>query len=48
MAVRELAALGNKNVREYVEGKQDWIRAGFPAEGEHPREPIPKHSDTEG
>ena len=48
MAARELAALGYKNVREYVEGKQDWIQAGMPAEGEHPREPIPKPSDAEG
>jgi hypothetical protein len=37
-----LAALGYKNVREYVEGKQDWIQAGLPAEGENPRDPIPK------
>ena len=40
MAARELAALGYNKVREYVEGKQDWIQAGMPAEGEHPREPI--------
>jgi rhodanese-related sulfurtransferase len=42
MAARELAALGYKHVREYVGGKQDWINAGLPAEGEHPRDPIPK------
>ena len=47
MAARELAALGYKNVREYVEGKQVWIQAGMTAEGEHPREPIPKQSDAE-
>ena len=47
MAARELAALGYKKVREYVEGKQDWIQAGMPAEGEHPREPIPKQLDAE-
>lgn len=42
MAARELAALGYVNVREHVEGKRDWIEAGFPTEGEHPDEPIPK------
>ena len=42
MAARELAALGYKNVREYAEGKQDWLQAGLPPEGEHPREPVPK------
>lgn len=47
MAARELAAQGYQNVREYVEGKQDWIGAGLPAEGDHPREPIPKHSGAE-
>ena len=44
MAARELAALGYTNVREYAEGKQDWIRAGLPAEGEHPSEPLPPHT----
>ena len=33
--------MGYTNVREYAEGKQDWIAAGLPAEGTHPREPIP-------
>ena len=36
--VRELATLGCLNVREYIEGKQDWIQARFPIEGEHPDE----------
>ena len=27
-----LAALGYTNVREYAEGKQDWIEAGLPVE----------------
>jgi hypothetical protein len=43
MAARELAALGYPNVREYVEGKQDWLNAGLLAEGEHANEPIPAH-----
>jgi len=44
MVARELATLGYANVREYIEGKQDWIQAGLPTEGEHPDEPIPTHS----
>jgi len=34
-AARELAALGYTNVRDYAEGKQDWIDAGLPAESDH-------------
>jgi hypothetical protein len=29
-----LAELGYTNVRDYEGGKQDWIEAGFPVEGE--------------
>ena len=32
IAAGELAAMGYGNVREYVEGKQDWVEAGFPVE----------------
>jgi len=32
IAARILDALGYTNVAEYVEGKQDWIEAGFPLE----------------
>jgi len=32
IAAGELAALGYSNVREYVEGKQDWVEAGLPVE----------------
>ena len=35
--------MGYKNVREYTGGKQDWLQAGLPAEGEHPNEPLPPH-----
>jgi rhodanese-related sulfurtransferase len=34
-AARDLAALGYTNVRDYAEGKQDWIDAGLPVESEH-------------
>jgi hypothetical protein len=27
--------MGYSNVREYVEGKRDWIDAGLPAEGRY-------------
>jgi len=30
-----LAALGYTNVRDYVGGKEDWIDAGLPVEGNH-------------
>ena len=32
LAVRRLGRLGYTNVFEYVEGKQDWIDAGYPVE----------------
>jgi rhodanese-related sulfurtransferase len=32
IAARRLAALGYTNVLEYVEGKQDWVEAGYPVE----------------
>lgn len=33
-AARKLEAMGYENVRDYQGGKQDWLEAGFPAEGE--------------
>lgn len=32
-AARELAEMGYKNVKDYVEGKVGWMRAGLPTEG---------------
>ena len=32
LAARRLRELGYRNVREYVEGKADWIAAGLPVE----------------
>jgi rhodanese-related sulfurtransferase len=32
-AARDLAAMGYKNVRDYAEGKQDWLDAKLPVEG---------------
>ena len=32
IAAHRLAVLGYTHVREYVEGKQDWIEAGLPTE----------------
>lgn len=32
VASRRLVELGYENVLEYVEGKQDWIEAGYPVE----------------
>ncbi len=32
IAARRLTELGYTNVREYAEGKQDWIDAGLPVE----------------
>jgi len=32
IAARRLIALGHANVRDYHEGKADWIAAGFPTE----------------
>ncbi len=38
MAARSLRDLGYANVREYAEGKQDWLEAGYPTErGAMPR-----------
>ena len=34
IASDELTAMGYRNVREYVGGKQDWIDAGMPVEKE--------------
>lgn len=36
MAARRLIALGYSNVRDYAEGKQDWLEAGYPTERGHP------------
>lgn len=41
-AARELATMGYTNVADYQEGKQDWIAAGLPLEGENPDDPLPK------
>jgi rhodanese-related sulfurtransferase len=35
---RELEGMGYTNVRHYVEGKQDWMRAGLPIEGKRTSE----------
>jgi rhodanese-related sulfurtransferase len=32
IAARRLSALGYTNVREYAEGKEDWVNAGLPVE----------------
>ncbi len=32
---RELEEMGYRNVLHYAEGKQGWLRAGLPVEGEH-------------
>src|SRR5215207_9476048 len=32
IAARKLLALGYTNVREYAEGKEDWVTAGLPTE----------------
>jgi len=37
---RSLIDMGYRNVRNYDEGKQDWMNAGLPLEGEAPNEPI--------
>ncbi len=34
-AARGLATIGYHNVRDYPGGKQDWIQAGLPHEGNH-------------
>lgn len=36
-AARALAQLGYTNVREYADGKEDWIRAGLPLTTERPK-----------
>ena len=36
-AAQELAAMGYENVRDYSGGKEDWMEAGFPAEGRRAR-----------
>ncbi|HWC17545.1 MAG TPA: rhodanese-like domain-containing protein [Terriglobales bacterium] len=38
---RELIAIGYKKIRNYQEGRQDWMKAGLPLEGTAPYEPIP-------
>jgi rhodanese-related sulfurtransferase len=37
---RELIAIGYRNVRNYEEGKQDWVKGGLRLEGETPDEPV--------
>jgi rhodanese-related sulfurtransferase len=32
---RELEEMGYRNVLHYAEGKQGWLQAGLPVEGEH-------------
>ena len=32
---RELEEMGYRNVLHYAEGKQGWLRAGLPVDGEH-------------
>lgn len=39
-AARELAAMGYTHVKDYADGKQDWIDAGLPTESEWD-EPTP-------
>jgi rhodanese-related sulfurtransferase len=34
-AARELAAMGYTNIRDYAEGKQDWLDAKLPVESFH-------------
>jgi rhodanese-related sulfurtransferase len=46
-ATRELKSMGYSNVREYEEGKQDWVSAGLPLEGKKLDEPIPKTRPSE-
>ena len=33
LVARRLVELGYRNVRHYVEGKRDWVEAGYPVEG---------------
>jgi len=37
-AVRELAEMGYTHVREYAEGKQDWVDTGLPIVSDLPRQ----------
>jgi rhodanese-related sulfurtransferase len=37
-AARELSDIGYTHVRDYVEGKQDWIDSGLPVQTDLPRE----------
>jgi hypothetical protein len=32
--------MGYKNVRDYAEGKRDWLEAGLPTEGADPKRPA--------
>jgi rhodanese-related sulfurtransferase len=32
---RELVKMGYRNIHDYQEGKQDWIKGGLPIEGQH-------------
>lgn len=43
----KLLALGYENVKDYVGGKQDWVRAGYPAEGRHFERKESKKSQKE-
>ena len=42
---RELVKMGYRNVHDYQEGKQDWMKAGFAVEGEQVREQAPRLGD---
>jgi rhodanese-related sulfurtransferase len=33
LVAKRLVELGYRNVRHYVEGKRDWVEAGYPVEG---------------
>jgi hypothetical protein len=35
-----LAALGYTDVRDYADGKQDWIDAGLPIESDHKHQTL--------
>jgi rhodanese-related sulfurtransferase len=37
LAAERLIALGYRDVREYAEGKQDWLAAGYPTERDRPQ-----------
>ena len=41
LEARELVEMGYANVRHYAAGKQDWIRAGLPVEGQRGRQIPP-------